>query len=402
MYKLHPINLGILPLLVLLFFLVSCTTEKKENKLSLIDSPTSANTEEPFLCSGQDGNVYLSWIEKQASLATLKYAKLIEGKWSAPTTIAEGNRWFVNWADHPVLAVNKTGVMMAHYLEMSDTGTYTYDIKIVIKKAASNQWSEPFTLHDDGVKAEHGFVSMSPLENGNFFLTWLDGRNTSGAHHDHHGGGAMTIRGAILNSEGRKLEEWALDQRVCDCCQTTNGVTADGLIAVYRDRSDEEVRDMSYVMYANNKWSEPKILFADNWKINGCPVNGPSVSTSGTEVVVGWFSAAENEPKVQVIFSQNNGESFGTPIRLDQGKAIGRVKTTFINSDMAFVSWMEGNQIVGAMVNQNEISERYVLANSSVQRSSGFPQLAKWNDQVVLAWTDPELNQIKTGFINIK
>jgi len=387
---------------VLFIFSVSCTTEKKANKLSLIDSPTSANTEEPFLCSGEDGNVYLSWIEKQASHATLKYAKLIEGKWSAPTTIAKGNRWFVNWADHPVIAVNKTGDMMAHYLEMSDTGTYTYDIKIVIKKAASNQWSEPIILHDDGVKAEHGFVSMSALENGKFFLTWLDGRNTSGAHHGHHGGGAMTIRAAILNSEGRKLEEWALDQRVCDCCQTTNGVTADGLIAVYRDRSDKEVRDMSYVIYANNKWSEPKILFADNWKINGCPVNGPSVSTSGEEVVVGWFSAAENEPKVQVIFSQNGGASFGIPIRLDQGKAIGRVKTTFINSDMAFVSWMEGNQIVGAKVNQNGIIERYVLANSSAQRSSGFPQLAKWNDQLVMAWTDPELKQIKTGFINLK
>jgi len=157
---------------------------------------------------------------------------------------------------------------------------------------------------------------------------------------------------------------------------------------------------MSYVMYANNKWSEPKILFVDNWKINGCPVNGPSVSTSGEGVVVGWFSAAENEPKVQVIFSQHGGESFGTPIRLDRGKAIGRVKTTFINSDMAFVSWMEGDHIVGAKVNQNGIFERYVLANSSAQRSSGFHQLAKWNDQVVMAWTDPELKQIKTGFLN--
>ncbi|MEQ9288235.1 MAG: exo-alpha-sialidase [Cyclobacteriaceae bacterium] len=398
MYKLQYI----LP--ALLVALVSCKTNKDGGeKLSLLDSPTTDNTEEPFLCAGADGNVYLSWIEKQASLTTLKYSMLVDGKWSDEAKIAEGDRWFVNWADHPVLAVNKNGDMMAHYLEMSDTGTYTYDIKIVTKKSENSQWSAPFTLHDDGIKAEHGFVSMSPLENGNFFLTWLDGRNTSGGHHGHHEGGAMTIRAAILNSEGEKLEEWPLDQRVCDCCQTTNGVAANGLVAVYRDRSDDEMRDMSYVSYTNNEWGEPRTLFAHNWKIHGCPVNGPSLSTSDNRVAVGWFSAAEGEPKVQVIFSENSGETFGAPVRLDQGKAIGRVKTTFIDPNTVFATWMEEGQIVGASVNQNnEITQRYVLANSSAQRSSGFPQLAKWEDtKIVIAWTDPALKRIKTGFIKL-
>ncbi|MFT7032250.1 MAG: hypothetical protein ACJA2S_000749, partial [Cyclobacteriaceae bacterium] len=342
MYKLEYL----LPAFIIL--LVSCQTKEKE--LSILDSPASINTEEPFLCSGADGNVYLSWIEKQESRTTLKYSKLIDGKWSEAEKIAEGDSWFVNWADHPVLAVNKNGDMMAHYLEMSDTGSYTYDIKIVTKKAGSVKWSQPAVLHDDGIKAEHGFVSMSSQDDGNFFLTWLDGRNTSGNQHGSHGGGAMTIRAAILNSEGLKLQEWGLDQRVCDCCQTTNGITDNGLIAVYRDRSNEEMRDMSFVRYVDNKWSEPKTLFADNWKIHGCPVNGPSLSTSGKLVAVGWFSAPDSNPKVQVTFSDNSGKTFGTPIRLDNGKAIGRVKTTFINSDTAFVSWMEEGEIVGARV----------------------------------------------------
>jgi hypothetical protein len=394
MYKLEYL----LPAFIIL--LVSCQTKEKE--LSILDSPASINTEEPFLCSGADGNVYLSWIEKQESRTTLKYSKLIDGKWSEAEKIAEGDSWFVNWADHPVLAVNKNGDMMAHYLEMSDTGSYTYDIKIVTKKAGSVKWSQPAVLHDDGIKAEHGFVSMSSQDDGNFFLTWLDGRNTSGNQHGSHGGGAMTIRAAILNSEGLKLQEWGLDQRVCDCCQTTNGITDNGLIAVYRDRSNEEMRDMSFVRYVDNKWSEPKTLFADNWKIHGCPVNGPSLSTSGKLVAVGWFSAPDSNPKVQVTFSDNSGKTFGTPIRLDNGKAIGRVKTTFINSDTAFVSWMEEGEIVGARVSHKSgIIERYVLANSSAQRSSGFPQLAKWNDKIVLAWTDPEIKQIKTGFIKL-
>jgi hypothetical protein len=63
---------------------------------------------------------------------------------------------------------------------------------------------------------------------------------------------------------------------------------------------------------------------------------------------------------------------------------------------------MEEGEIVGARVSHKSgIIERYVLANSSAQRSSGFPQLAKWNDKIVLAWTDPEIKQIKTGFIKL-
>ena len=37
---------------------------------------------------------------------------------------------------------------------------------------------EDFILHSDGVKSEHGFVSIIPNDNNGFYVTWLDGRNT--------------------------------------------------------------------------------------------------------------------------------------------------------------------------------------------------------------------------------
>ena len=38
-----------------------------------------------------------------------------------------------------------------------------------------------------------------------------------------------------------------LDPKVCDCCQTAAAVTDDGPVVVYRNRSDQELRDISAI-----------------------------------------------------------------------------------------------------------------------------------------------------------
>ena len=61
---------------------------------------------------------------------------------------------------------------------MSAEGTYDYDINVRFYDARTDAWSDTITPHKDGVSAEHGFVSMLPVGNGNTLMSWLDGRNT--------------------------------------------------------------------------------------------------------------------------------------------------------------------------------------------------------------------------------
>ncbi|MBA4054237.1 MAG: hypothetical protein C0490_05960, partial [Marivirga sp.] len=180
--------------------------------------------------------------------------------------------------------------------------------------------------HDDGKEAEHGFVSTVSYQ-GNFFITWLDGRNTVMEGMEHHEGhhGEMTLRAAIVDKEGTKLNEWELDNRTCDCCQTSATITDKGPIVVYRDRTEDEIRDMSIVRYVNDEWTKPKEIYHDNWKIAGCPVNGPRVVAEGSFVAVAWYSAADGQSKVNLSFSDDAGETFGKPVQIDEGSAIGRV-----------------------------------------------------------------------------
>ena len=55
----------------------------------------------------------------------------------------------------------------------------------------------------------------------------------------------MTIRTATLDMNGNLTREAELDSRVYDRCQTGGAITASGPIIVYRDRTEEEMRDMS-------------------------------------------------------------------------------------------------------------------------------------------------------------
>ena len=135
---------------------------------------------------------------------------------------------------------------------------------------------------------------------------------------------------------------------------------------------------MSIVRYVNNQWTEPVPVFNDHWEIAGCPVNGPSLSSLNNALVMGWFTAADGKPKVNLIFSSNSGNTFSQPIQVDQGNPLGRVKVALIEPQTAFISWMEGSQIVAAKV-----------------ESSGIIS----HNKIVIAWVDTESKKVKTGIL---
>lgn len=386
----------VLPILVI----ASCNVKEQKSMetptVAYLPSPTQSPSGEPYLFSDTSGT-YLSWIEKKETESTLNYSKLTGDQWSAPIMMASGKNWFVNWADYPVVVTNGKE-FVAHYLDKSGESTYAYDIQL-ISSQDGKIWSAPSLLHNDGKQAEHGFVSIVPYGE-NFFVSWLDGRNTAMEGMDHQEGhhGEMTVRAAILNKEGRKITEWELDNRVCDCCQTSATITNSGPVVVYRDRSSEEIRDMSIVRWVGNQWTEPKSIHPDNWKIAGCPVNGPRVVALNNSLAIAWFSMPEGEAQVNVIFSDDGGATFGKPIRIDEGKAIGRVDIVLLEDGNAMVSWMEGPSIkVVEVKSSGEKEVSLTIASSSDSRSSGFPQMTKSKDRLLFAWTDDKEKIIKTA-----
>lgn len=83
---------------------------------------------------------------------------------------------------------------------------------------------------------------------------------------------------------------------------------------VYRDRNDDEVRGIYISRLLDGSWTIPKPIHNDYWVINGCLVNGPKVAAFDNTLTVAWFTEADAIPKVNLIFSNDSGKSFDTPI----------------------------------------------------------------------------------------
>ena len=147
----------------------------------------------------------------------------------------------------------------------------------------------------------------------------------------------------------------------------------------------------------------PKPIFSDNWKITGCPVNGPRADALGNNLAVAWFTAPGKNQQVNIVFSTDGGATFSPPIRMDEGKGIGRVDVIVLDEESAMVSWMEGSVIKAAKVHHDGKKEpSFVIGSSSEGRSSGFPQMTRSGNRVIFAWTDDHDKTIKTSELSIK
>ena len=95
---------------------------------------------------------------------------------------------------------------------------------------------------------------------------------------------------------------------MCECCPTTAVATSDGLLTAFRDRSDDEVRDIAVSRLENGKWTTASPVAADNWKLDFCPVNGPMLAARGRDVVATWFTVKNDQGQAYAAFSNDAGD----------------------------------------------------------------------------------------------
>ena len=366
-----------------------------------VECPAGPGSQAPNLAVGLDGVVYLSWIEPRGAGHALRFSTWSDGRWDDPRTVAEGDDWFVNWADFPSMAALEDGTLAAHWLVRSGAAAYAYDVVISLSRDGGDTWSEPFSPHRDATPTEHGFVSLVPSPGGSFDVIWLDGRHTADEPR-----GAMTLRYAALAPDGRLEAEAEIDPSVCDCCSTDALRTEDGtLLTVYRDRTASEIRDISVSRLLGAGWSAPATVHADDWEIAGCPVNGPAVASRGTTVAVAWFTAAGETARVQVAFSTDGGATFGRPLRVADGNPLGRVDVEMLDGESALVSWLEHDadraRIAVRPVTSAGVAPSRFVTETSQARSSGFPRMVTTDGEIILAWTTgDEPTRIGTAVIS--
>lgn len=363
-------------------------------ELRTVDNPAADGALAPMLAAfPDDSGAILSWLEKDGEQHVLRFSRYRNGGFAGADEIARGRDWFANWADTPGIHVRPDGTWLAHWLEKSADSTYAYDIRLTHSADDGNSWSAPRTPHADGTPTEHGFVSYFSARDGRTGMVWLDGRETlSAGETGHEHTGVMTLRTTTIDADGAPEPSLLVDGQVCDCCQTASANTELGPIIAYRNRTEDEIRDIAVVRQLPDGWTEPRLVHADDWKIGGCPVNGPSMIARGMQVVVAWFTMADGVPRVRFAISGDAGASFGEPTTLSPGSALGRVQLVWA-PDGFVLAWMEENEggAAGLRVARysadGDLKSDTVLAQVDNGRVSGFPRMAVIGDQLLVAWT---------------
>ncbi len=360
------------------------------------------------------GRFVLSWQTRLANdCAALHAVELDPGTATIgrKREIADGCDWFVNWADIPSLVVTDNGDWLAHWLQRSGSGSgYAYDIRLSRSRDRGRTWSSPFSPHSDGTPTQHGFVSMAPLagaDGDRAVLVWLDGRNgaSDGTGHDDHGHdgheSSMSLRSAVIGTDAAVDDEIEIDARVCSCCPTGLVRLDNGEhLAIYRDRSDADVRDTSLAHRSSNGWQAGVAVHHDGWTIAGCPVNGPALAARGEQVLTAWSTMADGD-ELSVRYRLLSPAAPPQPADaetafhvLEHGqRVLGRVDVA-ASADGWLLTWLGAGDAGDAVLRLAYLDEtlreraRLDIATLPPGRDIGLPRLAALGRHAVLAWTE--------------
>ncbi len=320
-----------------------------QDGITPLETPAPDGSGMYSLYSTPEGATFLSWVEPAGDGHVLRFSELqrpgssediTADTWGDPRLVAEGSGWFVNWADHPKIALVGEDRLAAHYLVRNPAaeGHYGYGLKILFSMDRGVTWRDVFSEGLDNVESYSGFVSFTP-EPGGFSAAYLTPPPGS------KDPGDMTLRLARFHEQGYQLGNQRLDPDVCSCCPTAMALSDGEPLVVYRDRvrnpPEDDLRDIAITRKVRGLWQPGRPVHADGWGLNACPVNGPAITANDDAVAVVWFTMASGEPEVRFAFSQNGGESFGMPLRLDGGNARGYTAVTLLDDGSAAAAWLE-------------------------------------------------------------
>lgn len=394
--------------------LLSCTVDRQQPSYEFtINNPADAGSQYPNLYRDSSGTITMSWfLNIEEDLNSIQYATYADKRWTPPQTVNISSDYFVNWADFPSVVSKEGDVIAAHWLRKIEGGPYAYNVNVVFPEAQARRWTDPITPHSDETATEHGFVSMEPLTDDKVLAVWLDGRQTADREHGEYSdpNKAMTLRSAEISSDGTVTRSREIDAMVCDCC-STDLVMMDGQAAVvYRNRTEEEIRDISISFYnlETGEWSDPKPVHNDGWEINGCPVNGPRIDYRNGKTAVTWFTEADGNRRVQMATSDDNGATFSDPIILSDDSTMGRVDLSVAEDGTVYTSWLStqddnGFVMMRSVSNDGSLGEPIRVGITSSSRRSGFPRMASTEDGLLFAWTqtDPRI-LVRTAIVSFE
>ena len=348
-----------------------------------IPNPSAVGSLQASWSVTKDGSPLLSWIETEKDDSySLKYAIRHGATWTEPRTIASHRQFFRQPAELPEVISLSDGTLVAHWVESPNDGSDT-EFSYVSVAHDGVKWSAPVIIHKDRSQVQHGLASIVASGDGEASILWLEALKGED--------GPVSLKRTVVSSQGKVLKEESLDNDVCTCCPTSVVKTARGLLVAYRDHTPEDIRDISVMRLEGGKWSAPKNINPDKWKINACPTNAAAAAAKGDKVAIAWFTGAQGMPREQIVFSTDGGATFGKPVLLSTGRSFGYTSIALDEQGGALVSWLESGgddaRILLRPISAAGVTGPVVEVAKGSRKSLGYPRILRSGNETLVAWT---------------
>jgi hypothetical protein len=221
---------------------------------------------------------------------------------------------------------------------------------------------------------------------GAIYVAWLDGRDRAIA---------PAVMVARSTNGGQSFDPGVIVARkICPCCRTALTVDAKGTIyVVFRHAPPDNVRSM-FIARSEDRgmtFSMPTQIYNDGWVIDGCPHNGPAIDTDADgNVHLAWYTGKEEGYGVYYAISSNRGDSFTSPIHLNDGMEASPVRAALIaQHKTAAILACEATTATGSQIYLLTPDRgRPGLFQKDSLSTGVYPAMAKQNGLIAMAWLD--------------
>lgn len=295
--------------------------------------------------------------------------------------------------DRPKIKVSNNGNIYLSWTRKLKK-RFTGDIRFSKSTDKGISFSEPITVNDNRYMISHRFDTLGVNDHGDIYISWLDKRDKQraiGAGEKYNGAAAyfaVSLDGGNNFSPNVKLAD-----NSCECCRMAMDFDQrDFPVIAWRHIYGDNIRDHSIVSFDNRlKPRIPDRLSNDNWKIEGCPHHGPSLSISDANIYHAvWFNDAKQRHGIFYANSSNAGKSFSQPIEVGQYKNQASHADITTLGKSVYIAWQEFReshyQLYVMRSDNNGMSWSKPEIVSTTKKTPDYPFILIDNQQVYVSW----------------
>jgi hypothetical protein len=367
------------------------TNEEQANPPVLL-SHKNDNASCVYLTKDENNKPVISWCEKNKVGKNFFFISFFNGNKSAfDTAIAvpiEQNAVFME-EGMPKVAVKSDGTVIAVYETNAPTkqNGWAGFVHYIQSFDKGKTWTQPLCVHEDTSSGKtHSYAAIARLSDGEIGACWLDeslGNKDQG----------RAIKFAKTNGRNGFQNEILIDSFACQCCRTAISSDDKGNVSIlFRNILPGSVRDIAACTSSDNgkTFSHAGSFSNDDWVVNGCPEDGPSVANKNKNTYAAWFTGGKNKGMYYAELNNKNEVVFKKQIS-SNGRFI---QTCLLPGDESVIAYNENVHVADSIYSKivvNKIDKNNFIKTEVTddKAHANFPVVCSLDaNHIVVAWTD--------------